>query len=243
MARKRITTRAEIIKVATEMYLEQGYSNTSIKAICDRIGISTGNLTFYFPAKEHLLDILVEMLCDFQWELMKQKAAEGNTSLMAYCLDFIAMASACDQDEIIKDFFLSAYKHPMTLETIRYNDIKKTKMVFREYTDGWGDTHFAEAVTLVSGIEYATLMTTGNSAGLNARIQGALRTILGIFLVPKEVSAIKIQKAEALNYREFGMNTLKEFRKFVFDIDEQYIEDIYAKYCERVKKPSLEPKT
>lgn len=236
MARKKITTRAEIIKAATEMYLEQGYSNTTIKAICDRIGISTGNLTFYFPTKEHLLDILVEMVCDFQWELMKKTVAEGNTSLMAYCLEFITMVAACDQDEIIKDFFVSAYQHPMTLETIRRNDAEKTKMVFREYNDGWGDLHYTEAETLVSGIEYGTLMTTGDSAGIDARIQGALRTILGIYLVPKNVSAAKIQKATALNYREIGMNTLKEFREFVFNIDDQYIEDVYAKYCEKAKK-------
>ena len=236
MARKKITTRAEIIKAATEMYLEQGYSNTTIKAICDRIGISTGNLTFYFPTKEHLLDILVEMVCDFQWELMKKTVAEGNTSLMAYCLEFITMVAACDQDEIIKDFFVSAYQHPMTLETIRRNDAEKTKMVFREYNDGWEDLHYTEAETLVSGIEYGTLMTTGDSVGIDARIKGALRTILGIYLVPKDLSLAKIEKATSLNYREIGMNTLKEFREFVFNIDDQYIEDVYAKYCEKAKK-------
>ena len=236
MAKRRVTTRAEIIKVATEMYLENGYSNTTTKAICDRIGISTGNLTFYFPTKEHLLDILVEMVCDFQWDLMKKTVEEGNTSLMAYCLEFITMAAACDQDEIIKDFFVSAYKNPMTLETIRRNDMAKTKLVFESFHDDWSDLHYTEAETLVSGIEYGTLMTTGDSAGLDARIKGALRTILGIYLVPKDVSMAKIEKATSLNYREIGMNTLKKFREFVFNIDEQYIEDIYIKYCEKAKK-------
>ena len=236
MAKRRVTTRAEIIKVATEMYLENGYSNTTTKAICDRIGISTGNLTFYFPTKEHLLDILVEMVCDFQWDLMKKTVEEGNTSLMAYCLELITMAAACDQDEIVKDFFVSAYKHPMTLETIRRNDTEKAKMVFGSFHDGWDDIHYIEAETLVSGIEYGTLMTTGDSAGLKARIHGALRTILGIYLVPKDVALMKIEKATSLNYREIGMNTLKQFREFVFNIDEQYIEDIYIKYCEKAKK-------
>lgn len=236
MAKRKATTRAEIIKVATEMYLENGYSNTTTKAICDRIGISTGNLTFYFPTKEHLLDILVEMVCDFQWELMKKTVEEGNTSLMAYCLEFITMAAACDQDEIIKDFFVSSYKHPMTLETIRRNDVEKTKMVFGGFNDDWTDLHYAEAETLVSGIEYGTLMTTGDSLGLDVRIVGALKTILGIYLVPKDVALMKIQKATALNYREIGKNTLKQFREFVFNIDEQYIEDVYEKYCEKSKK-------
>ena len=236
MAKRKATTRAEIIKVATEMYLENGYSNTTTKAICDRIGISTGNLTFYFPTKEHLHDILVEMVCDFQWELMKKTVEEGNTSLMAYCLEFITMAAACDQDEIIKDFFVSSYQHPMTLETIRRNDVEKTKLVFGGFNDYWENLHYVEAETLVSGIEYGTLMTTGDSLDLDVRIRGALRTILGIYLVPKDLALAKIEKATALNYREIGMNTLKQFREFVFNIDEQYIEDVYAKYCEKAKK-------
>ena len=233
MARRKVTTRAEIIKVATEMYLENGYSNTTTKAICDRIGISTGNLTFYFPTKEHLLDILVEMVCDFQWDLMKKTVAEGNTSLMAYCLEFITMIAACDQDEIIKDFFVSAYRHPMTLETIRRNDVEKARLVFESFHDDWTDLHYVEAETLVSGIEYGTLMTTGDSAGIEARINGALRTILGVYLVPKDLAMAKIQKATSLNYREIGTSTLKKFREFVFNIDDQYVEDMYLRYCEK----------
>ena len=123
----------------------------------------------------------------------------------------------------------------MTLETIRRNDVEKTKMVFGSFNNDWQDLHYIEAETLVSGIEYGTLMTTGDSLGLDVRIDGALRTILKIYLVPRELGLAKIQKAMALNYREIGKNTLKKFREFVFNIDEQYIEDVYAKYCERAK--------
>ena len=235
MARK-ITTRAEIIKCAAERYLETGYTDTSIKSICDRIGISTGNLTFYFPSKEHLLDILVDMLCDFQWELMKTTVKEGNSSIMAYCLELITMAAACEQNSIIKDFFLSSYKHQMSLDTIRRNDTRKTKMVFKDYTEGWDEMHYSEAETLVSGIEYATLMTTSDSAGLEVRIVGALRTILGIYGVPKEISAQKIQKVVALDYMEMGEKTLREFREFIYNLDDEYIEDAYVKYCARVNR-------
>ena len=65
-------TKLEIIRVATRMFLDKGYSKTTIKAISDELGMSTGNLTFYFPTKEYLLGALVEMLIDFQWKEMKK---------------------------------------------------------------------------------------------------------------------------------------------------------------------------
>ena len=64
MARNKAdTTKREILDVAMRMFLERGYSNTSIKAISDELDISTGNLTFHYPTKEHLLAKLAGLLC------------------------------------------------------------------------------------------------------------------------------------------------------------------------------------
>ena len=68
--------------------------------------MSTGNMTFHFPTKEHLLAELVDMLCDFQWKLMEREAADGYSSIMAICLELVSMAAACEEDEIVRDFFL-----------------------------------------------------------------------------------------------------------------------------------------
>jgi AcrR family transcriptional regulator len=56
MARQRIkTTRIDIIRYATSLFLEQGYTAASTKQIAEALDIGTGNLTYYFPTKEHLL--------------------------------------------------------------------------------------------------------------------------------------------------------------------------------------------
>mgnify|MGYP006387173855 CR=1 FL=1 len=86
MARKKVVneTKNAIIRVAIEMFLERGFTNTSVRAIAAELGISTGNITFYFPSKEHLLMVLVEMLCDSQWSMLEQQADEEETALMAF---------------------------------------------------------------------------------------------------------------------------------------------------------------
>ena len=59
-------TRNEIIRLAANSFAQDGYTQTSIHGLCKRLNMSTGNLTFYFPTREHLLAELVDMLCEFQ---------------------------------------------------------------------------------------------------------------------------------------------------------------------------------
>ncbi len=226
MTRRRVnTTKAEIIRVATGMFLERGFAGTSAKAICDTLDISTGNLTFYFPTKEHMLAELVEMLCRFQWEMMEQEAQDGVSSLMALCLELTAMAAMCEEDEIAKDIYLSAYSYPLTLEIIRKNDAARAKRVFSEYCPDWTDEQFAEAETLVSGMEYATLMITGDSATLETRIAGALNQILNVYQVPEEIRSRKIERVLSMDYRKIGRRVLKEFREYVQASGDRLLEE------------------
>lgn len=214
-------TKIEIITEATKQFLEKGYTNTSANAVAKALGMSQGNLTFHYPTKEHLLAILVDMLCDYQWKRMEQEANDGISSVMAICLELTAMASACESDETIKDFFLSAYSSPLCLDIIRRNDAKRAKDVFGAYRPDWTDEQFAEAEILVSGIEYATLMVAGEPVTLEARITGALNNILSIFGVPEETRKVKIQKVFALDYMSLGKRILEEFREYVANANDE----------------------
>ena len=214
-------TKLEIITEATKQFLEKGYTNTSANAVAKALDMSQGNLTFHYPTKEHLLAILVDKLCDFQWKRMEQEANDGISSVLAICLALPAMASACESDETIKDFYLSAYSSPLSLDIIRKNDAKRAKEVFGSYRPDWTDEQFAEAEILVSGIEYATLMTAGDPVPLETRIAGALNNILGIYGVPEETRQIKLQKVFAMDYITLGKRVLDEFKQYVTDANDE----------------------
>lgn len=219
-------TRLEIIKTATSMFLEVGYSKTSPQMIAKELGISTGNLTYHYPTKEHLLAALVDKLCEFQWKFMMDEADDGISSLLAVCLEMMSMASACEEDEIAKDFFISAYQSPVCLEIIQKNDTIRAKEVFAEYCPDWTDEQFKEAEILVSGIEYATLNAIDKSVTLETRIAGALNAIMTIFNVPEKIRMIKIEKVQAIDYRAVGKRIFKEFKEYVEMTNEQAFEDL-----------------
>lgn len=213
-------TKKNIIHLGTKMFLEKGYTDTTTRQLCDALGISPGNLTFHFKTKEHLLAVLTKMLCDHQWLVMERSVDEGKTSLMAQCLELTAMAAICEENEKAKDLYLSMYTHPMTLDIIRRNDAEKARQVFGSYCPDWTDINYCEAETIVSGIEFSTLLTTENSAPLHVRIAGALGAMMMIYNVPADVRRMKMDKVLAMDYRAIGRQILNEFIEYIENANE-----------------------
>ena len=230
MARKESPLKLAIIGTATELFLENGFSKTTAAAICKKANIGTGNLTRHFPTKEHILNELVTVMCDFQWQMMEDATDEGKSSMLAYCLELTTMAAVAEENEPMRDFFLSAYSHPMTLDTIRKNDTDKIKRVFGEYCKDWTERQFIEAEDVISGVEYAALMATEHSADLPTRIAGSLNAILSIFGIPEELRKTKVAKTLGMDYRAIGRKLLEEFRAYTREEHQRAVDEMLAAY-------------
>jgi hypothetical protein len=165
-------------------------------------------------------------MCDFQWREMQALTDEGNTSLLAYCLELTMMVAISDEIPEMHDFLTAAYKHSMTLDFIRKNDTEKIKRVFAEYTNNWSDEHLTEIEDLISGIEYATLMRTEHSASVEYRIKGALNTVMSLFGVPEQVRQIKIAKVLSMDYRAIGRRVYEKFKEYVTMTNEQALDEV-----------------
>ena len=213
--RKSKLTKLEIIKTATSMFLDVGYSKTSPQMIAKELGISTGNLTYYYPTKEHLLEVLVEMLCDFQIKLLEYEAKEGMDSTMSVCIELMTVAAACEESEVAKDFFVSTFQSQKCLDYICKSHIARSKRVFAEQCKDWTDEQFAEAEILILGIDYAAIISTNSPLVFDVRIGGALNQILSIYNVPEEKRKEIIKKVLAMDCSGTGKMVLSEFISYV----------------------------
>lgn len=229
MKRKINLVQLDIIQTAARMFLEEGYSKTSPKMICGELDISPGNLTYYFPTKEHLLALMIGMLTDFQWKTVQETVDEGETPLAAMCFELTAMASMCEENDVARDLYITAYTSLRALEIIRKSDTERAKKVFAEFCPDWTDEMYAEAEVLVSGIEYATLMTTSDAPPLEWRIRGAMNQILSVYNVPEERRKKKIERALALDYHKYGEKLFDNFKKYVFELTEKNFDDLVKK--------------
>ena len=114
------------------------------------------------------------------------------------------------------------------LKIIAGDDLIGHKNVFAEYCPDWTDEQFTEAEVLVSGIEYATLMTTETSSPLDMRISGALDAIMKIYNVPDDIRQKKISKVLSMDYKNLGRRIFKEFKQYINDVNEQAFEELFA---------------
>ncbi|MBE6926120.1 MAG: helix-turn-helix transcriptional regulator [Ruminococcaceae bacterium] len=216
--------RGVIIQEAARMFIEDGYSKSSINRLSKNLQLSPGHITFYFPTKEHLLAVLVDEMLDYQRLMMEQEAREGKSSLLAYCLELTAIAAVCEESEVARDFYASAYASALTLARIRENDAEKTREIFIPFHPDWTEREWVATENIVSGIEYATIMTRETETPLEVQIEKTLDTILYLFGVPEETRKMKIEKVLSMDYRSLGHSLLLGFPEYVSQVNKEGLE-------------------
>lgn len=219
--KKRPNTKLQIIQLAARLYIDEGFTNTSLTKIAKILDLSPGNITFYFKTKEHLLAVLVNELFGFQNMMMEHAVDEGKSSLLAYCLELTSIAAICEEDAAAKDFYASAYSSEITLALIRENDTEKTKEVFGEFCTNWTEEQWVATENIVSGIEYATIMTREENTLLPLQIEKTLDAIMLLYGVPEELRKKKIEQVLAMEYRALGRRILAEFKEYIDEVNEQ----------------------
>ncbi|MBQ8724525.1 MAG: TetR/AcrR family transcriptional regulator [Oscillospiraceae bacterium] len=218
-------TKEMIIQLASKLYIENGFSATDNKQIAVQLGISNGNLTFYFPQREYILKELVKELCDFQWRMIEIFQQEDYSPLLALCIEFAAMASIAEENAAMRDVYVSAYTYPMALAVIRENDVKKTQMIFSEFCPDWTEEQFAITENFYSGIEYGMFSSLGNSGtSLDQKVSKGLDSILQLYNVPKEVRDQSVEKIIVMDYRNLGRRLLSDFKDYITAVNWHAVE-------------------
>ncbi len=220
-----VNNRLLIIQEAARTFVEDGYTKSSISKIAKNLNLSLGNITFYFKTKEHLLAVLLDELFDYQRLMMDETTEEGKSSLLAYCLELTAMTAVCEESEVARDFYASAYASALTLERIRENDTEKVKEIFAQFHPDWTDEQWIATENIVSGIEYATIMTREENTPLALQIEKTLDTILYLFGVPQDLRQAKIEKVLGMDYRAIGHKLLRGFPEYVKKLNAENVKE------------------
>jgi AcrR family transcriptional regulator len=69
--------RAQIVEAAVAVIAEQGLQNLSLSEIETRAGMSRGQLTYYFPAKEDILLAVFDRLLELMYQRVGTPAGQG----------------------------------------------------------------------------------------------------------------------------------------------------------------------
>ena len=103
--RENNATRQAIIDVALKKFLSNGFNKTSAKMICDEVGISPGNLTFWFPTKADILLEFTKKIMEYHKKFIEGFKSKGAENLYIYCLEIVVQTAMCEERENIRDIY------------------------------------------------------------------------------------------------------------------------------------------
>ena len=209
-------TKYEILYLAMKFFLEKGYTNSYVTTMAKTLHISTGNLTFWFPTKEHILAEMVKELCAFQIHTEVKKKASEYAILIDYLFELAMFASVCEENPNIKDLVIASYTQPLPLAVIRANDTERSKRTFEKFCMEWSDTEFILAENVASGIECAMFMTeNAEKLTFEQRVTSSLEAIMKVYEVPKEIQQSVLKEVMAMDYRSSGNHVFETFFDYV----------------------------
>jgi len=209
-------TKYEILQCATRLFIEKGYTSTYVTSIASELGISTGNLTFHFPTKEHILAELIKELLILPRREEESAIREEHALLTGYLLELAMFASVCCDNPNIKDLLVSAYTRPMSLQVIREADTKRAMEIFGKYCPGWKETDYVQTENVVSGMEYAMFMTENTDLlTFEQRIYGSMDAIMKVYEIPKDIRDSLLTKIMKLDYSSMGNQVFDEFCNYI----------------------------
>lgn len=242
MARPQSTRKFEIIKTASEYFFSVGFTKTSPQMIAKKMNMSTGNITHYFPSKEHLLCVIVEMLCDFQWKMFQSDSEQGYGSIGSICMEMMTVATGCEQDEIARDFFSAVFESEMCRNYLRSNHVKRAKHIFAKECKGWTDQEFEQAELMVMGLQYSTIAANDANIPLNVKITGALDRVLDIYHVDEMVRKREIEKVMNMDYKDISKRVISAFIAYVDKTSNEALKQMREtiRKREQIKNQSLE---
>lgn len=158
MTEKSIHSRSEkakskVLHTAAKLFLEKGYTETTLRELSLVSGVNYGSLTFAFRSKENILSELVGYVLEGQFEFTK-KLLDGKTDdkILFYATETTLQLYMAESSEHIRELYSLSYSQQASSDII-YNKITlKLSEIFREQYPAFTQGEFYEKELASAGI-------------------------------------------------------------------------------------------
>ena len=214
--RENNATQQAIIDSATRNFLVNGFRKTSAKMICEDVGISPGNLTFWYPTKADMLLEISKRIMSYHTKFIEYNKSKDTDALYTYCLEIVVQIVLCEERENIRDIYYSMYSEPLTLAYLKDWTAEKNLGVLGSYLPDWDLKRFRRAANVTCCIERSALAEPcTEDYTLEDKIWLTLTCLLKIYDFDKEQREKVITEILATDYRKIKDGMLKQLDEYL----------------------------
>ena len=203
-------TRAQVLRYAVELFLEQGYQETTLDQIAERIDRTKGAVLRAYPDKESILYALVTHMFRVQFSTARSLLGEKADPLLVYCVETAMQLHICELGEPLRDLYTSAYTLPTTSDFIYRSTAQELRLIFGKYLPDAAESDFYE-LDLVSGGVMRGLMARKCDMyfTIEKKITLFLQCALKIYDVPAQERETVIPQVLAMDLAAMARSTVE----------------------------------
>ena len=214
--RENNATKQAIVDSAIKNFLVNGFRHTSTKMICEDVGISPGNLTFWFPTKADILFEFTKKIMNYHTRFIEYNKSKNEENIFIYCLEIVVQIALCEERENIRDIYYSMYSEPLTMAYLKDWTAEKNLNILGSYLPDWDLKRFRRVANVTCCIERSALAEPcTEDYTLEDKIRLTLICLLKIYDFSKEERERVIEQILATDYHKIKTEMLKQLDEFI----------------------------
>lgn len=204
-------TRKRILAVCVKLFLEQGYTKTTVSQIVKGAGVSNSSFQNIFRAKDGVLTELVEFMFGNQFGIARQITGEKLPPVYVYAVETVIQLTLTELNENLREIYLEAYAHEEALEYILHATSKELYQIFGPYQPKLGRDDFYVLDIGTSGIMRGYMARRcDETLTLERKIESFLAMAFAIYKVPEAEQQEVLEFLRGIDIREVSTGVLEQ---------------------------------
>ena len=219
-------SRQRILSACVQLFIEQGYHNTTPKQILSAADVASGTFYYIFKAKSGVLVDLTDFIFDRQFENARRILGEEADPILLYTVETAIQLTLVELNENLREIYVEAYSQPEVLTLLHERIAAELKRIFSAYLPDCSESDFYELEIGTSGIMRGFMARQCDMYfTLDKKLSRFLRMTFDVFSVPEKVQQKALEYLAGLDIRKIaGDVTQRMFaaleEKFSFTLSE-----------------------
>ena len=144
-----------ILSACVKLFIEQGYSQTTMSDILSLADVSAGTFQNIFRTKDGVLMELVQFMFENQFDFANKiidKTGAAASAVMLYATETAIQLTIAELNENLREIYIEAYTYKETAEYIHRQTSKKLYEIFGSYLPNYSESDFYELEIGTAGI-------------------------------------------------------------------------------------------
>ena len=204
-------TRAQVLREAVMLFLEQGYRETTLEQIAACTGRTKSAVLRAYPDKEAILYALVTHMYGAQFSGARSMLGENADPLMVYGVETALQLHVCELSESLWDLYIAAYTLPSTMEYIYRSTAQELQRIFSKYLPDAAQSDFYELDLVSAGVMRGLMARKCDMYfTIDKKVALFLRCAMKVYDVPVEEREAVISRVLAMDLAAMARSTVEK---------------------------------